>query len=132
MHHPHTPTCAPTRRAGHRRIALIAAAVTSTAVLLAGCATSSNPPPGVPPNSPTLGTAPLACADMAALTVPAAAIGLPTRGARVTLATVVAPGGTGAAALPEYCKVRADRAGHQVGAKESTRSAPIVVFSRWK
>ncbi len=111
MDHPQTPTRAPSRRAGHprtaatRRIALLA---TATAALLAGCASTSNPPPGVPPNSPPIGTAPLACAAMATITVPAAAIGLPTRGARVTSATVVAPGGTGAAALGEYCKVLAD------------------------
>lgn len=110
--HPNTPTRASTRRTGRshalanaaaiRRIALLAAAT----ALIAGCA--SNPPPALPPGSPPIGAAPLACAGMATLTVPASAIGLPTRGARVTSATLVAPGGSGAAALPEYCKVLAD------------------------
>ena len=48
---------------------------------------------------------PKTCDQMVGLTVPAAAIGLPTRGAAVTSAAVVPAAGTGASALPEYCLV---------------------------
>jgi hypothetical protein len=58
------------------------------------------PPPPAPP--PVAG---LACEQLQGLAIPASAIGLPTSGASVTSAKTVAPGGTGAAALPEYCEV---------------------------
>ena len=40
-----------------------------------------------------------------AMAIPAASIGLPTTGGAVTTAAVVAPSGTGATAVPEYCLV---------------------------
>lgn len=50
---------------------------------------------------------PLTCEQLAGLVIPAEAIGLPTSGGIVTTAVVVAATGTGAAALPEHCKVSA-------------------------
>ena len=50
---------------------------------------------------------PTACADLAGLSVPASAIGLPTGGAAVTAATVVEASGTGVAAVPQHCLVSA-------------------------
>src|SRR5262249_44397192 len=50
-------------------------------------------------------TAGVACEQLAALAVPASAIGLPTSGATVTAAKTVAASGAGAAQLPEYCAV---------------------------
>ena len=50
---------------------------------------------------------PMACADLAGMSIPASGIGLPTMGATVTAATVVAPSGTGASAVPEHCLVTA-------------------------
>jgi len=49
----------------------------------------------------------LRCEQLAGLAIPADAIGLPTSGGKVTEAVVVPAAGTGAAALPEYCKVTA-------------------------
>ena len=68
-------------------------------VMLAGCAGMGGHQIPEPPSTPT------ACTDLKGLQIPAAAIGLPTRGALVTEAVVVAAAGTGAAALPEYCRV---------------------------
>jgi len=48
---------------------------------------------------------PKTCEQMVGLTVPAAAIGLPTRGAAVTSAALVAASGTGARVIPEHCLV---------------------------
>jgi carboxylesterase type B len=48
---------------------------------------------------------PKTCDQMVGLTVPAAAIGLPTRGAAVTSSALVPASGTGAGALPEHCLV---------------------------
>ena len=48
---------------------------------------------------------PKTCDQMLGLTVPMASIGLPTRGAAVTTASVVPASGTGARALPEYCLI---------------------------
>jgi len=48
------------------------------------------------------------CADLASMTVPAASIGLPTTGAAVTSATLVAAAGTGTGAVGEYCKVQGE------------------------
>jgi hypothetical protein len=45
------------------------------------------------------------CADLTGVAVPARVIGLPTTGGEVTDAAVVAPSGTGAASIGEYCKV---------------------------
>lgn len=45
------------------------------------------------------------CGDLAGLAIPASAIALPTTGATITSATVVAAAGAGAAAVPEHCLV---------------------------
>ena len=70
----------------------------SLILLMSGCATGPAAPVGPP----------VGCEALATMTVPAGAIGLPTRGATVTSATVVAAGGTGASAIGDYCKVTAD------------------------
>lgn len=51
--------------------------------------------------------APQSCEQLAGLAIPASAIALPTTGAAVTSATVVAASGTGAAVVPEHCLVSA-------------------------
>ncbi|MBK4735265.1 tannase/feruloyl esterase family alpha/beta hydrolase [Noviherbaspirillum pedocola] len=48
---------------------------------------------------------PVECAQLAGTTVPASAIALPSSGATVVTATVVAASGTGASAVPEHCLV---------------------------
>ena len=55
-------------------------------------------------SSALLGT-PLTCAQLAGMAIPASEIGLPTTGGTVTSATLVAASGSGASALPEYCRV---------------------------
>ncbi len=67
-------------------------------VLLSACATDPAAPVGPP----------MACEQLATMIVPVGAIGLPTLGATVTAASVVAAAGTGPTALGEYCKVTAD------------------------
>jgi hypothetical protein len=52
--------------------------------------------------------APTACADLAGAAVPATAIGLPTNGAKVTGATLVAAGGTAPKTFGEHCRVTAE------------------------
>ncbi|HZZ04410.1 tannase/feruloyl esterase family alpha/beta hydrolase [Paraburkholderia sp.] len=73
--------------------------VASTAILisLSGCGghVDGNPPP----------RAALSCAQLAGMSVPASAIGLPTTGAVVTAATTVPAAGTGAKATGEFCMV---------------------------
>jgi len=49
----------------------------------------------------------MTCDQMAGVTIPASAIALPTSGATVTSATVVAASGSGATAVPEHCLVAA-------------------------
>lgn len=56
-------------------------------------------------NNGTPPTAALSCAQLAGMSVPANAIGLPTTGATVAAAAVVPASGTGVAATPEYCLV---------------------------
>lgn len=76
----------------------------AAAALLAACGGGGNdsaPPTPPPPAAAT----PLSCQQMAGLTVPAASIGLPTTGAKVTAAVLVAASGTGGSALPEHCMV---------------------------
>lgn len=65
----------------------------------AACGGSSGPP------APEPQATPLSCAEMEGKTVAADKIGLPTTGARVTSAKIVAASGTGAAARPEHCLV---------------------------
>lgn len=50
---------------------------------------------------------PLSCGELVGLAIPPSAIALPTTGATVTAATVVASAGTGAAIVPEHCLVSA-------------------------
>lgn len=76
-----------------------AAAVTVT-TLLAGCATD---PGSTGPSGP-----PMTCEQLGTMTIAASSIGLPTSGATVTSATVVAAVGTGPTAIGEYCKVMAE------------------------
>ncbi|NML48433.1 tannase/feruloyl esterase family alpha/beta hydrolase [Ramlibacter sp. G-1-2-2] len=70
-------------------------AIAATA-LLAGCGGSGGDTPR-----------PLACADLAGMTIPAEAMALPTSGGTVATATVVAASGSGASAVPEHCLVSA-------------------------
>ncbi|WP_248323532.1 MULTISPECIES: tannase/feruloyl esterase family alpha/beta hydrolase [unclassified Caballeronia] len=56
-------------------------------------------------NNGTPPTAALSCAQLAGMSVPANAIGLPTTGATVAAAAVVPASGTGVSATPEYCLV---------------------------
>lgn len=72
---------------------------------------------------------PMACADLAGMTVPASAIGLPTGGATVTAATVVAAGGSGAAAVPEHCLVTAAIA--PVDAKAPKIMMRVALPAQW-
>ncbi|MES2937343.1 MAG: tannase/feruloyl esterase family alpha/beta hydrolase [Pseudomonadota bacterium] len=69
------------------------------AVVLAACGGGNGPA--------VAAQTPLACADLAGMAVPASAIGLPTGGATVTAATVVAASGAGAATVAEHCLVSA-------------------------
>ena len=77
------------------RLLLIAAAST---VVLGGCGSDDDIPP----------PAPMSCAEINGMTIPAASIGLPTTGAVVTSTTTVAAAGTGATAVGEYCRVLGD------------------------
>lgn len=69
-------------------------------LITAGCGGSDDPQP-----EPQAPASPLSCAEMTSQTVSAEQIGLPTSGARVTAAQLVAASGTGAAARPEHCLV---------------------------
>lgn len=80
-------------------LAFRVASALAVASVLAACGGGDDP--AVPPD----GSAPRACADMVGLTIPAAAIGLPTTGGKVTSATVVPLSGTGARVVPEHCLV---------------------------
>ena len=57
---------------------------------------------------PALPAKAASCSDLAAMTVPSAFIGLPTTGAAVSSATLVAAAGTGAKMIGEYCKILGD------------------------
>lgn len=81
---------------------LSAAIPLASSLGIAACGGSSDSPPASPqPPQP----AALSCAEMATQTVSADKIGLPTTGARVTEAQVVAASGTGATLRPEHCLV---------------------------
>jgi len=86
----------PTAESRFTRLAPLAAAL----ALLAGCS-------GDDDEAPPAAATPLACAQLAGTTIPATAIGLPTRGGTVTTTTVVAASGTGARVIPEHCLVTA-------------------------
>ncbi len=73
-------------------------ALTTTTFLAAGCVVTTSPPDPVP-------TGPVSCANLKGAEIPANMIGLPTTGAVVTNAEVIAAAGTGTAAIGEYCKL---------------------------
>lgn len=73
------------------RLNLYMAAATGASMLLAGCGNND--------------TQPVPCEQLVGRSVMADLIGLPTRGAIVTDATLIAAAGSGAAAVGEYCKV---------------------------
>ena len=68
----------------------------AAALLLAGCGGGG---------SSVVTQQPVACDKLAGITIPASEIGLPTGGATVVTAAVVAPSGAGAAVVPEHCLV---------------------------
>ena len=74
------------------------------AALLGACGGDDDSPAEAPPPAPPAPVA-MTCAQLTGMAIPAAQIGLPTKGGTVTEALVVAAAGTGAAALPEYCRV---------------------------
>ncbi|MGY8524544.1 tannase/feruloyl esterase family alpha/beta hydrolase [Paracidovorax citrulli] len=80
------------------------ALVAGLALALGACGSDDDDDDHHQPPPPAAQT-PKTCQEMAGLTVPADAIGLPTTGASVTEATVVAASGTGAQAIGEYCRV---------------------------
>lgn len=97
--------------------------VCTIAALLAACGGDDGGGGGAPvatTPTPPVATA-LTCAQLTSVTIPASAIALPTSGATVTTATVVAASGTGATALPEHCLVTA-----AIAPVDST--APSIVF----
>ncbi len=71
------------------------------ATMLAACGGGGGGTPETPAATP------LACEQLAGMSIAAADIGLPTTGGTVTTAAVVAASGTGAAAVPEHCLVNA-------------------------
>ncbi|RYY55423.1 MAG: tannase/feruloyl esterase family alpha/beta hydrolase, partial [Comamonadaceae bacterium] len=72
----------------------------ATVLLFAACGGGKSEPPETP-------VAQLTCEQLAGMAIPAADIGMPTRGATVTSAAVVPAAGTGAALVPEHCLVNA-------------------------
>ncbi len=72
------------------------------ATMLAACGGGGG---GDTPQTPA--ATPLACEQLAGMSIPADQIGLPTTGGTVTTAAIVAASGTGAAAVPEHCLVNA-------------------------
>ena len=86
----------------HAWPAHILAAVAVAAVTACGGGDDDNGSASAPA-TPT--ATPLSCTQLAGMAIPAASIGLPTSGAAVSTAVVVAPSGTGATAVPEYCLV---------------------------
>ncbi|MCR5863757.1 tannase/feruloyl esterase family alpha/beta hydrolase [Aquincola sp. J276] len=83
--------------ASRRRLVLAAVPAACALLMLSACGSSSDDD-----------DQPMACAELAGMTVPAARIGLPTSGATVTSATVEAAGGTAPKTFGEYCKVMAE------------------------
>jgi hypothetical protein len=76
-----------------------------SSVLLAAFLTACGGDDNSSSSSSSASGAPLGCAQLAGMAIPAASIGLPTTGGSVTTAAVVAASGTGATAIPEYCLV---------------------------
>ncbi len=79
-----------------RRQAAGSIVVIACTLVVAGCSSSDDAPVAK------------SCEQLGGMTVAAASIGLPTSGATVTSASVVAAAGGGATALSEYCKVTAE------------------------
>ncbi len=79
----------------------------AVAALLSACGGTDTPDAALSSAPGVVGkpTATSACAALAGLSIPASAIALPTAGGTVTTAVLTAPSGTGAAAIPEYCRV---------------------------
>jgi feruloyl esterase len=92
----------PYLRPAQGRSALSVSAACAALLALQACGGSDGEPP-IASLSPAD-----ACAALQKTTVPMADIALPTSGARVTGTTLVAPAGTGALAVGEYCQVRGE------------------------
>lgn len=92
-----THHCARTRRNAAKALTAVAIAAT-----LYGCGGSDGEPPISSLNAAE------ACAALQKVTIGSNDIALPTNGARITGTTLVAPAGTGATAVGEYCQVRGD------------------------
>ncbi|MET0210245.1 MAG: tannase/feruloyl esterase family alpha/beta hydrolase [Burkholderiaceae bacterium] len=88
------------------------------AALLTACGGGDDDPAPPPPPPPAT---PLSCSELVGLTIPATSIGLPTTGATVATAVVVAASGSGATATPEHCLVNASIA-------PVDGSAPKILF----
>jgi carboxylesterase type B len=88
-----------------RRPACLITLATALA-LVAGCGGMDDEASGPAPATPA-GPAAMTCAQLVGLAIPAASIGLPTRGGSVTTAVTVAASGTGARVIPEHCLVTA-------------------------
>ncbi|WP_225984919.1 tannase/feruloyl esterase family alpha/beta hydrolase [Noviherbaspirillum aerium] len=89
---------------GQSLLAPVTAAVMAAGVL-AACGGSDDGPVAAPAASTQ---APMTCAQLNGMNIPAASIGLPTTGATVTSTQVVPAAGTGATAVGEYCRVQGD------------------------
>ena len=82
---------------------LKATVIAAAVLLLGGCSSvgsSSHSQVTLPPVQ-----AVKTCIELNGMTIPAASIGLPTTGAKVTSTQLVPAAGSGAAAVVEYCKV---------------------------
>lgn len=75
-----------------------------TVGLQAGCGGGGDDTPPAPAPAPIPATAAEACSALNGFTIAPADITFPTSGATVTATTLVAPSGTGATAVGEYCK----------------------------
>ena len=80
-----------------RRRAMGSIVMIASTLVIAGCNGSDDDAPVA-----------RSCEQLGGMTVAASSIGLPTSGATVSSAVVVAASGSGVAALPEYCKVMAE------------------------
>ena len=89
------------------------------AAVLTACGGGDDAAPAPAPAPPA--ATPLTCTQLAGMAIPAASIALPTTGGAVTTAVVVAPSGTGATAIPEYCLVNGS-----ISPVDST--APKILF----
>ncbi|MDB5766972.1 MAG: hcaG [Collimonas fungivorans] len=81
-----------------RTSTVLGSALLGMMLLSAGCGGGGELHPGVP----------VGCSQLNGMAIPAQAIGLPTSGAIVTDAHIVAPAGSGVAATGEYCLVKGE------------------------